>query len=98
MTDRQVVAFHEILGQHLPVRAPAEFLAEDLAVVGHRQVADQPLHPRQPSPQGGASGFSVTMIQPCQSSTRTGGSFTSSLQKPSFRAIAGAPRKEPSRL
>ena len=41
MTDRQVVAFHEILGQHLPVGGPAKGFAKGFAVAGHIQIADQ---------------------------------------------------------
>ncbi|MFD1809217.1 hypothetical protein ACFSHQ_17470 [Gemmobacter lanyuensis] len=48
--------------------------------------------------EGGASGFSVTMIQPCHISQRMAGRPSASLQKLSFNVIAGAPRSEPSRL
>ena len=41
MADRQVVAFHEVLGQHLPVRVPHEAFVEPLRVVRHVIGPDQ---------------------------------------------------------
>ena len=41
MADRQMVAFHEILGQHLPVGGPAEGFTKGFAVAGHIQIANQ---------------------------------------------------------
>ena len=40
MADRQVVAFHEVVGQHFPVGLPVEFLEECLLVAGHVKITD----------------------------------------------------------
>lgn len=41
MADRQVIAFHEVLGEHLPVRVPDMGLAEALDIVLHLIGGDQ---------------------------------------------------------